>query len=82
LVGDRSVIPPERIERSILLIRDQKVMLESDLAEWRRVEITICDLKIRPQRRNVSRLARRLRSGRERPDKRGKLGKPSEGGIR
>jgi len=30
---DRSLIPPERIERSILLIRGQKVMLDADLAE-------------------------------------------------
>jgi hypothetical protein len=29
---DRSLIPPERIERSILLIRGQKVMLDRDLA--------------------------------------------------
>jgi hypothetical protein len=31
-------IPPERIERSILLIRGEKVMLESDLAELYGVE--------------------------------------------
>jgi hypothetical protein len=30
---DRSLIPVERIERSILLIRGQKVMLSADLAE-------------------------------------------------
>jgi hypothetical protein len=30
---DRSSIPPERIERLILLIRGQKVMLSTDLAE-------------------------------------------------
>jgi hypothetical protein len=30
---DKSLVPPERIERSILLIRSHKVMLDSDLAE-------------------------------------------------
>lgn len=34
----RSVIPTERIERSILLIRGQKVILDSDLAELYGVE--------------------------------------------
>ncbi len=33
-----SVIPTERIERSILLIRGQKVMLDSDLAKLYGVE--------------------------------------------
>jgi len=32
LSKDRSLIPAERIERSILLIRGQKVMLDADLA--------------------------------------------------
>jgi hypothetical protein len=35
---DRSLIPIERLERSILLIRGQKVMLSSDLAELYQVE--------------------------------------------
>jgi hypothetical protein len=29
---DKALIPPERIERSILLIRGQKVILDQDLA--------------------------------------------------
>lgn len=33
MAGSTEVIPAERIERSILLIRGQKVMLDSDLAE-------------------------------------------------
>jgi hypothetical protein len=32
-VAKESLIPAERIERSILLIRGQKVLLDSDLAE-------------------------------------------------
>jgi hypothetical protein len=35
---DRSLIPVEHIERSILLIRSQKVMLSTDLAELYQVE--------------------------------------------
>jgi hypothetical protein len=31
--GDKSVVPLEWIERSILLIRGQKVMLDKDLAQ-------------------------------------------------
>jgi hypothetical protein len=38
MTASRSVIPAERIERSILLIRSQKVMLDSDLAELYGVE--------------------------------------------
>jgi len=33
-----ATIPPERIERSILLVRGQKVMLSTDLAELYQVE--------------------------------------------
>jgi hypothetical protein len=33
-----ALVPPERIERSILLIRGQKVMLSTDLAELYQVE--------------------------------------------
>jgi hypothetical protein len=32
-MGTRAIVPLDRIERRILLIRDQKVMLDSDLAE-------------------------------------------------
>ena len=35
---DVALVPPERIERSILLIRGQKVMLSADLAELYQVE--------------------------------------------
>ena len=36
--GQTSLIPMERIERAILLIRGEKVMLDSDLAELYGVE--------------------------------------------
>ena len=36
---NKSLIPPEKIERAILFIRGQKVMLDSDLAEIYGVEI-------------------------------------------
>lgn len=32
MTGERALVPPERIEGRILVIRDQKVMLDSDLA--------------------------------------------------
>jgi hypothetical protein len=35
---DVALVPPERIERSILLIRGQKVLLSTDLAELYQVE--------------------------------------------
>jgi len=38
IVISKAVIPPERIERRILLARGQKVMLSSDLAELYEVE--------------------------------------------
>jgi hypothetical protein len=38
IVTSNSAIPPERIERRILLIRGQKVMLDADLAELYEVE--------------------------------------------
>jgi hypothetical protein len=38
MAGSRSLMPSERIERSILLIRGQKVMLDSDLASLYGVE--------------------------------------------
>jgi len=38
MADDRSLIPVERIERVILLIRDHKVMLDSDLASLYEVE--------------------------------------------
>jgi hypothetical protein len=48
----KSVVPMERIEKSILLIRGQKVMLDSDLAELYSVETK--QLK-RAVRRNINR---------------------------
>jgi phage regulator Rha-like protein len=38
MAGSRSMVPAERIERSILLIRGQKVILDGDLAELYGVE--------------------------------------------
>ena len=38
IVISKAVIPPERIERRILLVRGQKVMLSTDLAELYEVE--------------------------------------------
>ena len=36
--GQMAVVPVERIERAILSIRDERVMLDSDLAELYGVE--------------------------------------------
>ncbi len=52
MVNKRSLIPAERIEKSILLIRDQKVMLDRDLAGLYGVETK--QLK-RAVRRNINR---------------------------
>ncbi len=49
---DRSSIPPERIERSILLIRGQKVMLSTDLAELYQVEPRVL---VQAVKRNIAR---------------------------
>jgi len=49
---DRSLIPVERIQRSILLIRGQKVMLDADLAELYGVETKQL---VRGVQRNLSR---------------------------
>ncbi len=49
---DRSLIPPERIERSILLIRGQKVMLSTDLAELYQVEPRVL---VQAVKRNIAR---------------------------
>lgn len=52
-IGTSSLaIPPERVERRILLIRGQKVMLDSDLAELYGVETKAFN---RGVRRNLSR---------------------------
>lgn len=52
IVTSKSVIPPERVERQILLIRGQKVMLDADLAELYEVETKSLN---RAVRRNASR---------------------------
>ena len=49
---DTTLIPPERIERSILLIRGQKVMLDRDLARLYGVETRVMNQAIR---RNIDR---------------------------
>lgn len=43
----RSLIPAERIEQSILLIRGQKVMLDSDLAALYGVETKVLNQAVR-----------------------------------
>lgn len=50
--GDSSLIPAERIERSILLIRGHKVMLDSDLAKLYEVSTARLNQQVR---RNISR---------------------------
>ena len=47
-----ALVPPERIERSILLIRGHKVMLDADLAELYGVETKQL---VRAIKRNISR---------------------------
>jgi hypothetical protein len=47
-----ALIPAERIERAILLIRGQKVLLDSDLAELYGVETKVLT---RAVRRNIGR---------------------------
>jgi len=49
---DRSLIPLERIERSILLIRGHKVMLSNDLAELYQVEPRVL---VQAVKRNIAR---------------------------
>ena len=49
---DKSLVPPERIERSILLIRGHKVMLSTDLAELYQVEARVL---VQAVKRNIAR---------------------------
>jgi hypothetical protein len=49
---DVALVPPERIERSILLIRGQKVMLDRDLAQLYGVETRALNQAVR---RNIDR---------------------------
>ena len=50
--GQMGVIPVERIERAILSIRGEKVMLDSDLAELYGVETHVLNQAVK---RNLSR---------------------------
>ena len=50
MAGSRSVIPAERIERSILLIRGHKVMLDADLAELYGVQTKVLVQALRRNR--------------------------------
>jgi hypothetical protein len=52
ILKDRSLVPIERIERSILLIRGQKVMLDRDLAQLYGVETRALNQAVR---RNMDR---------------------------
>jgi len=49
---DVALVPPERIERSILLIRGQRVMLSTNLAELYNVETRVLNQAVK---RNISR---------------------------
>jgi hypothetical protein len=55
-VTSTSIIPSERIERSILLLREQKVMFDADLAELYGVETKVL---LQAIRRNAARGAQR-----------------------
>ena len=48
----KSLIPVETIEKKILLIRDEKVMLDSDLAELYEVEVKVLNQAVK---RNIKR---------------------------
>jgi phage regulator Rha-like protein len=52
MVNEKSLIPVERIEKAILLIRGQKVMLDADLAELYGVETKML---VRAIKRNMDR---------------------------
>src|SRR4030067_3719330 len=52
MVSTHSLIPVERIEKAILLVRNQKVMLDADLAELYGVQTKIL---VRAVKRNIGR---------------------------
>lgn len=52
MVSEKSLVPIERIEKAILLIRGQKVMLDTDLAELYGVETRVL---VQAVRRNMDR---------------------------
>ena len=49
---DQGLIPTERIERAILVLRGHKVMLGADLAAWYEVEVKALDQAVK---RNIER---------------------------
>jgi len=52
MVNEKSLIPTDRIEKAILLIRGQKVMLDADLAALYGVETKML---VRAVKRNINR---------------------------
>jgi hypothetical protein len=52
MVDEKSLVPIEKIEKAILLIRGQKVMLDADLAALYEVETKML---VRAVRRNINR---------------------------
>jgi hypothetical protein len=52
LAGSRSVVPAERIEKQIVLLREHRVMLDSDLAELYQVDVKALNQAVR---RNIDR---------------------------
>jgi len=52
MVNKKSLIPADRIEKAILLIRGQKVMLDADLAELYGVETKVL---VQAVKRNLER---------------------------
>lgn len=52
MVGEKASVPAERIESRILLIRGQKVMLSTDLAERHEVEARVL---VQAVKRNIAR---------------------------
>ncbi|MBW3543296.1 MAG: ORF6N domain-containing protein [Planctomycetes bacterium] len=51
MARDKVTVPTERIERAILLIRGQKVLLDRDLAELYRVETRVLNQAVRRNRK-------------------------------
>ena len=50
----KSIVPAERVERGILLIRGHRIMIDSDLAELYGVTTKPLNQAVKPQRRKVS----------------------------
>jgi hypothetical protein len=64
----KSLIPMEVIERKILLVRGQKVMLDRDLAELYRVETRVLNQAVRRNRAIPGRFSVSLDPRRDRED--------------